>query len=584
MHAFTDKQKPTALQQTLSQRLLALSGITTDSSIAQSLRGLLGLLYQSQQSSSGILSIDEVEQTLSIDLMALSIQCPALIGTADSYAPITRFPPFIAFRRTYQQLASVTHTLSAHIDFSPPSAQALQRIQWQCSGGFALNMEQKLAAFSAASLPFCIITGGAGTGKTTTLTKALELILLDEPGYDILLAAPTGKAAQRLNESLNAQLNQVNASVRGSIAGLQAQTLHRLLAISENSGQAFRNHHNPLSCQVLAIDEASMMSSDLLVQVLNALPHNATLILLGDANQLSPINSVSVFNEISKLPPQHSQQFVDTVNNALGIRWCPQITDANTPLANQICHLSKAKRFATQSMVEQCAVATLSHDSSTLIKLLGSRFISIGETSRCYQQLAASYPIQRSNLLACLAERKILCANRHGELGSQTINQYFDQLFRKRLSKDLSSEWYIGRQILIEKNHPDLQLSNGDVGCCIEVHNRWLIEFAHGHQMPIEQLPSDYSLAFAITIHKSQGSEYQHIDIVLDRFDPEHPNPLITPQLLYTALTRARESLQIYSDKQMLQFTLTKNVATDSIDSPIALLLSTPKNQFKHNA
>lgn len=557
-----------SLLRQLQQRLISLAG--AEATHLPALNALIVALFNAQQSGSGVLTVDAANTLLTTPFSELAQAYPHLIGTADSPAPITQFANFVAFRRIYRQLHSVADEIHQRKTLTPPSENALAKIAWE--SGFTLSAEQQLAAFTAASLPFCVMTGGAGTGKTTTLAKALELILLDHPDADIFLAAPTGKAAQRLNESLSKQIKYAHASVREPLTKLHAKTLHRLLGVSERSGRAHHHADNPLCCDVLAIDEASMIGSDLLAQTLAALPTNAKLILLGDANQLPPIQSVAFFNDISRLPLAYSAEFAECVQTQLGQTLTP-IENASG-LSNVICQLTIARRFEQQSTIERCADATLKRDSTQLIHALSEQLHAIPNGEALYQHLQESYPSERQDLLNALANRMILCANRQGKYGSEAINAQLDAVFRQVLAENASATWYKGRQILIEKNDADLQLSNGDIGRCFSQSGQWWLDFGDGRTLPVTQCPPDFSLAFAISIHKSQGSEYTHVDMVLDSFDPLQPNPLINAPLIYTGITRAKQSLTVFADSALLQHALSTD--EKSSPSPLWALLGEP--------
>lgn len=559
-----------ALLRQLQQRLTHLAQVT-DSEQVSVIQALIAELYHAQQQANGVLAAADVQAQLSVTLADLRRDYPMLIGDAEAPTPIVVFAEFIAFRRIYQQLRGVVNELRRRNTLLAPSESALSRISWQSH--FTLSDEQTLAVFTAAALPLCVITGGAGTGKTTTLTKALELIMLDNPDSDIFLAAPTGKAAQRLNESLAQQLDYVDDSVRDTLGQLRAKTLHRLLAVSERTGRALHHADNPLCCDVLVIDEASMIGSDLLAQTLAALPAHAKLILLGDANQLPPIQSVAFFNEISKLNVTYDAEFAAAVQNGLAMTLVPEQTNHKAKLNNALCRLTIARRFAQQSLIERCADAVLQRDSNALINVLGNQLLPMPQAESLYQQLLQTYPINREGLLAQLPQRMILCANRQGTYGSEALNTRLDSAFRQILSIRHNDTWYSGRQILIEKNHPDLQLSNGDIGYCFAQNGQWLLDFGDNRVLPVDLLPSDYSLAFAISIHKSQGSEYAHVDMVLDRFDPQQPNPLVSAELIYTGITRARQSLMVFADNALIQQALSGD-ASESASPLIALLKS----------
>lgn len=493
----------------------------------------------------------------------------------DGKSPLVVFANFLALRRDYAVFRRIRDYL-----LQPQSLPAVDLTAvadsstdlWALAAERRLNHQQQVAAVAAAVLPFCLITGGAGTGKTTTLAKALQLLLLLAPDSSICLAAPTGKAARRLNDSLQQQLPYLDAAVRDSIANLQVLTLHRLLGIGKHGGRPFHNADNPLHCDVLAIDEASMLSSDLFLLLQDAMLAHTRLILLGDAKQLPAINGVAVFNDIAALPICRSEEFCKQANKLLD-----QPLETNnlgiggdkTRLSDSLCVLSSPHRFAESSSVHQAANAVLQCQSHALIESLGQHFYAISALPCDWRQhLAASYPDEQNALLAALAQRIVLCAHRRGEFGSDSLNLYLDSYFRNRLqSRQL---WYQGRRIMIVQNNYRLELYNGDIGYCDMTTGQPQLLFEHGRCYRLTDLnPSLYTLAFAISIHKSQGSEYQHVDIVTGGNShtadgQEYLSPLLTPSLLYTAITRAQKSITLYGDKTQLQQALQADPAPPS--------------------
>ncbi len=562
--------------QQLQKRLIFLATLDkgkdfyTDNELS-ALRHLIALLYNAPNHHNGVVSVEQITGNIG-DLINTF---PNLLSHAEDNrpTPIIVFADLIAFRRDWQQLNETADYLRNSVtkqkNISFPT-DSLSVIHWKLANGYPLSDEQKLAAISAAVLPFCVITGGAGTGKTTTLAKALELCLLDNPNCQIAIAAPTGKAAHRLNESLAKQMDSIHLSVREKLQQLHATTLHRLLGISEQSGRPFHNAKNPLACDVLVIDEASMVGGDLFTDIRQALLPDARIILLGDANQLPAINSTAFFAEISRLPIGYSEHFCELVNPYL----TDKITAKHSPLPNTICRLSVSQRFAEKSLIEQASDAVLTRESNKLIDLLGENFISLSVVGKHFiQQLADNYPTEKSALQTALNQHIILCANRQGIFGTAFINRYLDDKFRHLLGKP-QSQWYAGRRILIEQNDYQLGIHNGDIGSCQWSDNGWQIVFDDGRTLPVEQLLTEkYSLAFAITIHKSQGSEYAHVDIVLDTFDAQNPNPLINQSLLYTAITRAKHHVRLYTDAELVDFALQR---TDIGLSPLSTLFSHP--------
>jgi|GEM_PF-6105197 len=538
----------------LVQMAVVGKGEETDSDAEQALKKLIELLF-----ADGVYRIGTVEKTINYSLAALRQQYRGLIDELTSSSPIVMTSDIIAFRRAFKQIQQLVDMIEKNQAMNAISAAALALINHPDNGSYTLNDAQKIAVFSAASLAFTCITGGAGTGKTTVIIKALECILVDDPQCRIALAVPTGKAAQRLNSALHKHLEHRSGDVHSRIEHLQAQTLHRLLGISENSGQAYYHENCWLAIDVLAIDEASMVGNRLFRQIIAALPDYARLILIGDDNQLPAIDDTSVFNLLSQEPQGYTQTFIKTLKQQLNIKSLPEVgTDINLT-ANMVTSLRQVWRFDTLSVIKNSADAVLANDSEQFIKTLGDDFYplpGVYHAEKLYSALAEKYSSNAKQLLTALKTRMILCANRQGQYGSNAINAHLDGIFRGILGNGAGKTWYEGRQIIIEKNQPNLGLNNGDIGICKSIDDRWHIQFDDHRSIPVEQLKADHSLAFAITIHKSQGSEYCHVDVVLDNFDAEQPNALINRALIYTGLTRAKQSLAVYGDTKMIEYAL----------------------------
>lgn len=564
-----------ALLSALQRRFVALAGQMLNDDEQIQVRQLIAALYYAQREGDGFVAIEQID----LDMEQLCAVVPQLIGTAEALqTPIVYCPPFVAFRRPYTaQLHIATYLAGLDGQMNPPTRGALQGIDWSMNEKVTLSAEQQLAAITAATLPLTIITGGAGTGKTSTLTKALELILLDKPNATMILAAPTGKAADRLNQSLHAQLATVNPQVRTSLADLQATTLHRLLGISETTGRAFHNASNPVRCDIIAVDEASMVGGELFAMLRAAVLPQTKIILLGDANQLPPIDSTPFFNEVSRLPVGYSQAFCQVLQG-LDLPFDLSPRADTTPLPNVICHLTASRRFAKGELVGQAALAVLKHDSKALMTTLESHhaYHPIQSRQSLYQQLAATYATDHATWQQQLPEQMILCANRQGAMGSEAINDYLDRQFQQQFAAynraGQKNRWYVGRRIMISRNDYGLSLYNGDIGYCrwSESEKRFEIVFENKNSVPVEWIAGNYSLAFAISIHKSQGSEYQQVDMVLGQFDADNPHQLVTKSLLYTAITRAKKHLRVFGDVALIQYAL---IDEQQQQSPLRFLL-----------
>lgn len=562
----------------LQRRFLALvteDGADLTDEQSTQLRQLLTTLSVALHHGDGFVHCYDIP---TVDMASLHRVAPSLLGGADQTTPIVYAPPFVALRRPFSLQMRLVHYLSTlpTAAMTLPTLSALQRIDWAITDTATLSTEQQRAAFTAASLPFTLITGGAGTGKTSTLSKALELILLDNPQATITLSAPTGKAADRLKESLSRQLSTVHPDIYPTLSTLSATTLHRLLGISESGGRAYRNAANPLVCDVLAIDEASMVSSELFERVRAAVLPQTKIILLGDANQLPPIDSTSFFNEISRLNVGYSATFCDKLKS-IGQTQQP----SPAPLPNAICHLTASRRFKDDELVGQAAQATLDGDADKLLTTLARHHAHhpIHSVKTLYQQLADAFPTAATAWREKLDNRMILCANRQGVWGSEQINTYLDNHFRQQFAPQTTgqSTWYVGRRVMIERNDYQLSLYNGDIGYCQRSStDGWELCFDGDRRIPVDWVANNYRLAFAISIHKSQGSEYPHVDIVLGEPPSDTTTHWLSQPLLYTAITRAKQTLRVFANHGLIHHALN---TTEREHTVLATLLTAFPNQ-----
>ncbi len=431
---------------------------------------------------------------------------------------------------------------------------------------------QQIAAAVAVARRLCIISGGPGTGKTTTLVRILA-ILLELAGTQklrIALAAPTGKAAARMNEAVHAVAGALPASagVRDRLPS-EASTLHRLLG-SRRDGQSFRHGpENPLPVDVLIVDEVSMVDLSLFVHMLEALPRHARLIMLGDRDQLAAVEPGAVLGELCRDWGGYSHDFAGRLG-----AWCsadvPAADQAPDPLQNCMVVLTHNYRFGAASAIRMLAQAISAGDVEEALAALkqapdgeiiwrtygsdpslqtGTRLTEVFSGYRAAVAAAAD----PRELLVALAQRRALCAHRLGSLGVDGINRYGEQSIRQRLPAAVQRPWYSGRPILITRNDYGCNLFNGDLGVVWRESSAsapaaWFDEGASGMRaVPTQRLP-EHETAYALTVHKAQGSEFDRIVLVLPQVD----SPVLTRELLYTAVTRARQQVEIWGDETIL--------------------------------
>ena len=452
---------------------------------------------------------------------------------------------------------------------------------------------QKVAATVAALKRFSVITGGPGSGKTFTIARILALlcqcISVDHPR--VYLAAPTGKAAARLGESINEAKRFLNCSDRiiNAIPD-EAYTIHRLLKPLTGTPYFQRNAENPLAADIVVIDEASMVDLALMSKLFQAVPLNARLLLIGDKDQLASVEAGSVLGDICNRQEIHgfSSSFLSKIEQLteLNLADSLQISPNGSALQNCITVLQQSYRFSAASGIgglsravncgdDKAALAYLTNPAETTIAWHSvpsgehlMRDIS-GEIVDGYRKyLTLTDPMLA---IAEFARFKILCALKIGSSGATTINRLAEKtLSREGLISFNGREtplWYRGRPVLITKNDYSLGLFNGDIGITwpdpSSVNGDLYVYFSNGSgdikRYPTHRL-AEHETVYAMTVHKSQGSEFDHIILLL----PEKDYSLLTRELVYTGLTRARKTVSIWGPESVLKAAISRKIERTS--------------------
>ncbi|MBO6650754.1 MAG: exodeoxyribonuclease V subunit alpha [Balneola sp.] len=404
---------------------------------------------------------------------------------------------------------------------------------------------QKLAVFLSLTKSFLIISGGPGTGKTYTAKKIIEALRIYDPLINIALAAPTGKAADRLNESIS-DLN----------GDFKAVTLHRLLG-ARSDGEFRFNENEKLLQDVIIIDEASMLDIRMWVSMLRALKSSARLIFLGDKDQLSSVEAGSVLGDICFDADNYfTSETIETLSKH-GLE-CQQSNSVNI-LNDNIVLLNKSYRSELSSGIPQLAKAINKKDLK-----------SFEEVIRDFDQVQIIEPDTENvnSLLNAYSEEivdqkfdtQFLCSNKKGVFGAENLNRLVESKIKSLLNIPVINEWYAGRRIMITKNDPILGLSNGEIGRCILLEdNSLVVKFSDDKEVKISEL-QNFSLAYAITIHKSQGSEFKNVSVFLsDKF-----NPVLSKELLYTGVTRAKENALVIGKGEIIKQMIFKEIKRSS--------------------
>lgn len=546
---------------------------------------------------------------------------PAVVSRGDRLTPLVYEGGRLYLYRYWRYEQQVAHGVAARLqadagDGGPPLEPVrdyLDALFGPVSPGDALDW-QRLACALAARQRFSIITGGPGTGKTTTVVRLLALLQalhLHRSGgagaqqggarpwqpLRIRLAAPTGKAAARLSESIAEKVGELPLDRLGGAAHLaeaiptQVVTLHRLLGGRPHVRQRQYHADNPLPLDVLVIDEASMVSLSDMADVIAALPPHAQLVLIGDKDQLASVEAGAVLGELCSRASQ-GHYLPDTaqwLNAATGMALPEHFVDEQGRSLDQaVAMLRVSHRFDENSGIGKLALAVnegevaaarallsapppdLSYvqaeaaDSAAYAKLIIEGSVgpaAVDSTGEIHRQgyghyLAlvaqqptsddpADYDVWAAEVLRAHRACQVLCVVRNGPWGVEGLNVAIARILHGRGLLPAPSGWYAGRPIMVTRNNPALRLTNGDIGVVLpypagqgrgEVLR---VAFPDGEGEGVRWFApnrlDDVETVYALTVHKSQGSEFQHAVLFL----PQAPTPLLTRELLYTGITRA---------------------------------------------
>ena len=429
---------------------------------------------------------------------------------------------------------------------------------------------QKLACAVALRGSVAIITGGPGTGKTYTVARLLALLFATAPDADrqrVALAAPTGKAAARLKQSIDKALGELADRVGADLPLRRltermgaARTLHSLLGARPDT-RAFRHHRgNPLEVDVLIVDEASMVHLEMMASLLDALPPGATLILLGDKDQLASVEAGAVLGDLCHDAHRgnYDAATVDYIRRASGETVPEAFHGAGGPLAQQTVMLRRSRRFG--GPIGQLALAVNAGDEGRVEEVLRAdgdevRWIEHAQQAHVLQLAQAGYaPFlellragpqgEHEDWVRQVLQRfeafRILCAVREGEWGVSGLNEAIEKRFAAQGLLRHGAEWYVGRPVMVTRNDYATGVFNGDIGLTLPDPARpgaprvYFLEGDAVRSVLASRL-RNVETAFAMTVHKSQGSEFRHTVLAL----PRDGNAVLTRELVYTGITRA---------------------------------------------
>jgi exodeoxyribonuclease V alpha subunit len=518
-----------------------------------------------------------------------ALRALAWVGNGDAFAPFVCADgaSLYSWRNWFHEtrLAQALRARAAERTF-PLDAQTLAAdVNELFAGMDAQDTRWQRAAVAAVpGARVFVLTGGPGTGKTTTVLRMLLMLLKHAqacglPAHPaVALAAPTGKAARRLSESVAREAGRLESALAGDsafvpllkhVASTPAQTLHRLLGFNARSGEYAFAADVPLPADIVIADEASMIDLFMMRRLFDALRADAVLILLGDPAQLYAVEAGSVLGDIVGSVPENRVPQALAKHLSAALVTAPRALDAPPPLAGQVLTLEHSFRAGKDL---QSALDALRGGDVEWVERV---FVADGgdlDWNRCDNeaQLRANIAawiaahesmfarlmrpgIEPADALRVLREAQILCALRDGPFGAEGVNAWVTRRLAARFGFDAGEVWYHGRPVIVTRNDYAHGLFNGDVGIALDRGDGLRVWFDAGdangpRSFSPRALPA-HETAWAITIHRSQGSEYDRVAVLLP---PDAQHRILSRELVYTAVSRARAGATLWSSADSL--------------------------------
>ena len=481
----------------------------------------------------------------------------------------------------------------------PPTLSQKLHALFPPEPGESINW-QGVAGLAAVRGKFCVISGGPGTGKTHTLVLILALLLELERNrrLRIAVAAPTGKAAARIQDSIRTVKATLSCdeATRAQLPE-RATTIHRLLGYLPDSARFRHDADNPLPFDVVAVDEASMVDLALMAKLFQAIPSSARVILLGDKDQLASVEAGAVLGDICSAAAVGSSAWSGVGKGTDGKPLTPSLSPSDGErvparagegssagsLADCVVQLRKNYRFGQHSAIYRLSNAINEGRAEEALQILrdsganaAADLVSAPLPSRAELKsalrkrvtagfgefLKASDPLAA---LAALAGFRILCALREGPFGVTGLNQLTEDILEEAGLIRPQNPWYASRPIMITRNDYNLKLFNGDIGLLLpDSDSGEPRAFFPGSDNTLRKfLPlrlPEHETAYAMTVHKSQGSEFDRVLLIL----PDRESPILSRELLYTGITRARTSVELWFDEKVFRAALARRVTRTS--------------------
>lgn len=485
---------------------------------------------------SSLIDSANMPQALDTDTWCQQLLSSGCAGTPEESTPLTLEGSRLYLNRYWHYENSVANEILTRAGFCESNDDEYAHLKLDL-----LDADQQAAIITAANRRFSVISGGPGSGKTSSVIRILNVLLARNPHSRIALAAPTGKAAARMMDSIRQGAHRDIDDLSHAVIPQEATTLHRLLDFRDHEFHYHRQCRLPVDCVV--IDEASMIDMKMLYHLFEALPEQARVILLGDRDQLASVAAGNVLGDITG----HGS------------------TQSDSPVAASIALLRHSYRFDQHSAVGALAGLVNQGQAQATIDLLAqvsdeliwydSEAESIDSEALAglldaYQRVLVADSAEAA--LEAFSMTRLLCATNHGPLGVDAINQQISSALLERNQRP-THEWYHGLPIMIARNQHELNLFNGDTGILWQSGHRLHACFADSQRgvrsLALNRLP-EFVPAWASTVHKSQGSEFDSVMLLLPN-DAE--SPVLSRELLYTAITRARKTFSLHGSAAVVR-------------------------------
>jgi len=553
-------------------RLMCDLGATRDPAIYQ----LFAQLSQALRQQHSCIDLAQRDDTAALVAKLLTLPC---VGQPDNgqWAAGAQASPLVLehnklyLQRYYQyEYRIATQLISRNQPMPLTEPPILRQLMTDQFGDNPTTVNwQAVATLQALTRRLTVITGGPGTGKTTTVLKLLQAFAA-LPGNEhaiVKLAAPTGKAAMRLNQGLR----QAQGSDKLAV---EVQTLHRLLGMRMDGRSWRHDAQHPLTVDLLIVDEVSMVDLAMMDRLLRALPTHCQLVLLGDPDQLPSVETGNLLMDICRYPAGYSAAFHDLAAAVLDTEL--PINAGDHKLKDALCRLTKSYRFDADQGIGQLARAIQQGEPISANTQVSIRPVTELQQNPSlllapfadYLALAADTNRTAGELLDQFEQTRILSAVREGDYGVEQLNLGIEaQLLATGFRT--GPAFYHGRPIMIMRNDYALGLFNGDVGICLFnlEDRRFHVAFRDSDGAIMTHLASrlpPHETCFVMTVHKSQGSEFNEVTLVLPASASTRAEPLVSRELLYTAVTRSRQRIILYSTEALLNEALNTHARRDS--------------------